>query len=106
MSRRTVTLRDQQRSGGSYFYSRPQPTPIGPRQAIFTTERDPWSLTKLKERLQSNYLLESFIGGLAAAGCAGRKLARGGIGLLPPFGFFTSRFRLPRPFAMNILLIA
>src|ERR1700722_5271205 len=52
------------------------------------------------------YLLVSFTGGFVAAACAGRKLARGGTGLLPPFGFFASRLRLPRPFDMGILLIA
>jgi hypothetical protein len=51
------------------------------------------------------YLELSFAGDFGVTGCEGRKVELAWTGLLPPFGFFASRFHPPRPLATEILLI-
>ena len=48
--------------------------------------------------------MPSFTGGFAPAGGEGRKVAAAWTGLFPPFGFFASLPRLPRPLAIVVLL--
>jgi hypothetical protein len=68
-------------------------------------------MTRIKRHLNpeinhvSIYLLPSLAAGFAVDGCAGRKFVPALTGLFPPFGFFTSRFRLPRPLAIAVLPI-
>src|SRR5579862_2396886 len=63
------------------------------------------SMTKIRTPTTKDYLLLAGAVGFGATGCIGEKPVPVRTGLFPPFGFFASRFRPPRPLATNGLLI-